>query len=344
MDKNRLHDWLGKRKERKNSLQFEPLYSGIKQKDNTALSAAITLIESNNDRHKDIARALIKACLPLSGKSIRIGITGVPGVGKSTFIETFGKYAIQQGHRVAVLAVDPSSEKSGGSILGDKTRMNDLSTDPNAFIRPSAAGKSLGGVARKTRESIILCEAAGYDFIIIETVGVGQSETVVHSMVDFFLLLMLTGAGDELQGIKRGIMEMADGLIITKADGENLTPAQKARVQYQNAMHLFPPNDNQWTPQSMVTSAKDNLNIDKTYELVMSFKNHTTLNGSFADLRKRQDKYWMHETITESLLRSFYEAPGMKIAIKEFEERIIKGEISSFEASDILLKKYNDEQ
>lgn len=344
MDKNKLQDWMSKRKERKNSLQFEPLFQGIQEKDNTALSAAITLIESNSDRHKDTARALIKACLPMSGKSIRIGITGVPGVGKSTFIESFGKYAIQQGHRVAVLAVDPSSEKSGGSILGDKTRMNDLSTDPNAFIRPSAAGKSLGGVARKTRESIILCEAAGYDFIIIETVGVGQSETVVHSMVDFFLLLMLAGAGDELQGIKRGIMEMADGLIITKADGENLTNAQKARVQYQNAMHLFPPNDNQWMPQSMVTSAMDNLNIDKTYELVMSFKNHTTLNGSFADLRKQQDKYWMHETITESLLRNFYESPGMKAALKEFEERIIKGEMSSFEASDILLKKYNDEQ
>lgn len=340
MDKSRLNEWLKKRKDRKSSLQFGPLFDGIKAGNNTALSSAITLIESNKDSDKELARELIKASLPLSGNSIRVGITGVPGVGKSTFIETFGKYAIDNGHKVAVLAVDPSSEKSGGSILGDKTRMNDLSVNPNAFIRPSSAGKSLGGVARKTRESIILCEAAGFDFIIIETVGVGQSETVVHSMVDFFLLLMLAGAGDELQGIKRGVMEMADGLVITKADGDNLTKAQKARVQYQNAMHLFPPNENGWTTQSLVTSAVDDLNIDKTYELIKSYENHTKLNGYFSELRKNQDKHWMHETIADTLLSGFYDAPVIKEKVRSIEKQVINGELSSFEASDLLMKLY----
>jgi LAO/AO transport system kinase len=340
MESNRLNEWIKKRKDRKSSLHFEPLFDGIKSGDITVLSSAITLIESSKEADKKIAREVIKASLPHSGKSIRVGITGVPGVGKSTFIETFGKYAISKGHKVAVLAVDPSSEKSGGSILGDKTRMNDLSVHPNAFIRPSAAGKSLGGVARKTRESIILCEAAGYDFIIIETVGVGQSETVVHSMVDFFLLLMLAGAGDELQGIKRGVMEMADGLVITKADGDNLTKAQKARVQYQNAMHLFPPNENNWVTQSLVTSALDNINIDKTYDMIMSYKNHTEVNGFFKEQRKRQDKFWMHETITDSLLSDFFDAPGVKEKIKSLENQVINGEITSFEASDLLMKLY----
>lgn len=343
MDKNKLNEWIQKRKDRKSSLNFDYLLKGVKSGDTAILSSAITLIESSREVDRKLAKKVIKASLPHAGKSIRIGITGVPGVGKSTFIETFGKYAIAKGKKVAVLAVDPSSEKSGGSILGDKTRMNELSTDPNAFIRPSAAGKSLGGVARKTRESIILCEAAGFDFIIIETVGVGQSETVVHSMVDFFLLLMLAGAGDELQGIKRGVMEMADGLVITKADGDNLTKAQKARVQYQNAMHLFPPNENNWVTQSLVTSALNQINIDKTYDMIQTYENHTKVNGYFTEKRRRQDKYWMHETISESLLNDFYEFPGIKSKIKELENRVINGEITSFEASELIMKLYKDD-
>jgi LAO/AO transport system kinase len=342
MDKDKLNDWIQKRKDRKSSLDFDYLAEGIKSSNTAALSSAITLIESSKESDRKLARKVVKASLPFAGNSIRIGITGVPGVGKSTFIETFGKYAIKKGKKVAVLAVDPSSERSGGSILGDKTRMNDLSTDPNAFIRPSAAGKSLGGVARKTRESIILCEAAGFDYIIIETVGVGQSETVVHSMVDFFLLLMLAGAGDELQGIKRGVMEMADGLVITKADGDNLTKAQKARVQYQNAMHLFPRNENNWVTQSLVTSALNKVNIDKTYDMIESFKNHTKVNGFFGEKRKRQDKYWMHETITESLLNDFFEFPGIKEKIKELEQQVIEGKITSFDASELIMKLYKN--
>jgi LAO/AO transport system kinase len=248
---------------------------------------------------------------------------------------------IDRGHKIAVLAIDPSSEKSGGSILGDKTRMNKLSVSDHAFIRPSAAGDSLGGVARKTRESIILCEAAGFDYIVIETVGVGQSETVVHSMVDFFLLLMLAGAGDELQGIKRGIMEMADALVITKADEDNVRNAQRAKKEYQNAMHLFPPNDNEWVTKALISSALENKNIDKVLDTIESFVNQTKLNGHFEKKRKSQDKYWMHETIAEILLSDFYDAPNLKAFIQQKEQEVIKGSISSFEAAEFLIKKYH---
>lgn len=344
MNKYKLDEWISKRKNRQSELNFDTLYPQILNGNTQALSSAITLIESNNKSHDETCKKLVRACLKNAGKSIRIGITGVPGVGKSTFIEAFGQYAIEKGHKVAVLAVDPSSEKSGGSILGDKTRMNDLSVHKNAFIRPSSAGKSLGGVARKTRESIILCEAAGFDYIIIETVGVGQSETVVHSMVDFFLLLMLAGAGDELQGIKRGIMEMADGLVITKADSGNLNAAQKAKVQYQNAMHLFPPNKNEWTPQALVSSAIDNINIDKTYDMIESFKNHNKVNGWFNHNRKEQDKFWMHENINEQLLNAFYANKTVLKKVKEFEKDVIEGKISSFEASDKLIELFYKER
>ena len=244
MDNKHIDSWLESRKNRKKSVLPEILFEGIRTGEITALSAAITLLESTKPEDKKASNLLIQMCLPFAGNSIRVGITGVPGVGKSTFIEAFGMNLIQQGKKLAVLAIDPSSGKSGGSILGDKTRMNELSMAKNAFIRPSPAGNSLGGVARKTRESILLCEAAGFDYILVETVGVGQSETAVHSMVDFFLLLMLAGAGDELQGIKRGIMEMADALVITKADGDNVKRSNLARQEYQNAMHLFPPKKN----------------------------------------------------------------------------------------------------
>ncbi|MDX1652780.1 MAG: methylmalonyl Co-A mutase-associated GTPase MeaB [Brumimicrobium sp.] len=343
MEKKRLNEWMGKRRNRKASLNHDALLEGILKGEIRSLSSAITLLESENKEDQKIARQIVNSCLSHAGKSVRIGITGVPGVGKSTFIESFGQLIVEKGGKIAVLAIDPSSEKSGGSILGDKTRMNNLSQQENAFIRPSAAGKSLGGVARKTRESIVLCEAAGFDHIIIETVGVGQSETVVHSMVDFFLLLMLSGAGDELQGIKRGIMEMADALVITKADGDNLNKAQIARREYDNAMHLFPPNENGWIPRTLVCSANENLNIDKVLKTVNSYVNHTKINGFFAEKRKKQDKYWLHETLVDLLLKDFYGSEKIKKKMISVEKELLSGKLSSFEAAERLLKIYRDE-
>lgn len=338
-----MKKWKAKRQQRKASMNHDDLLKGIRDGDLQALSSAITLLESSRKQDQQIARKLVSSCLPLEKQTVRVGITGVPGVGKSTFIESFGQYVIEQGYKIAVLAVDPTSEKSGGSILGDKTRMNELSSSPHAFIRPSAAGKSLGGVARKTRESIILCEAAGFDYIIIETVGVGQSETVVHSMVDFFLLLMLAGAGDELQGIKRGIMEMADALVITKADGENLLPARKAKKEYQNAMHLFPPNANEWTPKAMVSSALEDRNIDKVHDTIESYLNTTRVNGWFDRKRREQDRYWMHETISDTLISDFYNNSIIEPLLDQLEKAVVEGRKSSFEAADLLMKKYRDE-
>ncbi len=340
MNKDQLKKWKEKRQQRRAALNHDDLLTGILSGDLSALSSGITLLESKRKEDQKIARKLVSSCLPEAKNSVRIGVTGVPGVGKSTFIESFGQLVIEQGYKIAVLAIDPSSEKSGGSILGDKTRMNKLSMSSNAFIRPSAAGKSLGGVARKTRESIILCEAAGFDFIIIETVGVGQSETVVHSMVDFFLLLMLAGAGDELQGIKRGIMEMADALVITKADGDNVRNAQKARKEYQNAMHLFPPNDNEWIPKALISSAYENKNIDRVLNTIESFLNQTKLNGHFDKKRSAQDRYWMHETVSDILLADFYESEALEDLIKEKEQQVVEGKISSFEAAEFLIEKY----
>lgn len=340
MNEKHLKNWFNKRKSHKTSLNHNALFTGIQDGDRAALSSAITLLESSKTEDRAVAKELIKSCLPLAGNSVRVGITGVPGVGKSTFIESFGLLAASRNYKIAVLAVDPSSEKSGGSILGDKTRMNELSQHEKVFIRPSAAGDSLGGVARKTREAIILCEAAGFDMVLIETVGVGQSETAVHSMVDFFLLLMLAGAGDELQGIKRGIMEMADALIITKADGDNLSKAKMAKREYQNAMHLFPPNANEWIPKALISSALENTNIDKVLETIDSYVNQTTLNGHFAKKRKSQDKYWLHETIRDHLIASFYREPIIKEQLKEVENNVIAGKDSSFDAADYLLSIY----
>lgn len=340
MNEKQLKNWINKRKAHKTSLNHNALFEGITRGDVAALSSAITLLESSRTEDRLVAKELIKSCLPLAGKSIRVGITGVPGVGKSTFIESFGLLAVSKGYKIAVLAIDPSSEKSGGSILGDKTRMNELSQHEKVFIRPSAAGDSLGGVARKTREAIILCEAAGFDLILIETVGVGQSETAVHSMVDFFLLLMLAGAGDELQGIKRGIMEMADALVITKADGDNLAKAKMARREYQNAMHLFPPNENEWIPQALISSALEKMNMDKVLDTIDSYVNQTKVNGHFSKKRKSQDKYWLHETIRDQLISDFYKAPEIKQELKELENNVIKGELSSFDAADYLLSIY----
>lgn len=342
MNEQQLNNWLKKRKAHKKELSSDVLTAGILKGDVPSLSSAITLLESSRKEDREEAAKIVQACLPKSGNSIRIGITGVPGVGKSTFIESFGQYIIEQGLKVAVLAVDPSSEKSGGSILGDKTRMQHLSQNENAFIRPSAAGDSLGGVARKTRESIFLCEAAGFDVILIETVGVGQSETVVHSMVDFFLLLMLAGAGDELQGIKRGIMEMADALVITKTDGDNVKKANVARLEYKNALHLFPPNENNWIPKAMTCSSLTNTNIDRVWETVQSFKNQTTINGWLTKTRKKQDSYWMNETLKELLLDEFYRKQEIKDKLKIEQENIESGKKTSFQSAEDIFNYYKE--
>lgn len=344
MNQDHLDKWLQQRKLRKKALRAEHLLEGILHKDIAALASGITLLESSQQEDKAEAKKLIQLCLPHAGKSIRIGITGVPGVGKSTFIEAFGMDLIRQGKKVAILAIDPSSERSGGSILGDKTRMNELSQQANAFIRPSPSGSSLGGVARKTRESILLCEAAGFDVILIETVGVGQSETMVHSMSDFFLLLMLAGAGDELQGIKRGIMEMADGLVITKADGDNIRKANAARQEYQNAMHLFPPTASGWIPKAMTCSSLEGTSIEFVRESIEAYIQHTQGNGFFEHKRAEQDQFWMLETLKEAILGDFFENKQAKAALKESQRAVVKGEISSFEAAEKLYNAFKKGQ
>lgn len=342
MNEEQLNKWLNKRRSHRSSLNLDALKKGVLNGNIGVLSSAITLLESTRKEDKQTSKDLINAILPKTGNAVRVGITGVPGVGKSTFIESFGLHLAAKGKKIAVLAIDPTSEKSGGSILGDKTRMEKLSMHENVFIRPSAAGDSLGGVARKTREAIFLCEAAGFDVILIETVGVGQSETVVHSMVDFFLLLMLSGAGDELQGIKRGIMEMADALVITKADGDNVKNANRARQEYKNALHLFPPNKNEWIPQTATCSAYSNTNIDKVWEIIQSFENHTKTKGWFTKNRNIQDKYWMNETLKELIMNDFYAQPNIKEQIKKEEKLIVEGKKSSFQSAEDLFESYKN--
>jgi LAO/AO transport system kinase len=305
------------------------------------LGRAITLIESKKPEHQALAQELIELCLPFSGNSIRIGITGVPGAGKSTFIESFGTYLTNQDKKVAVLAVDPSSNISKGSILGDKTRMNELAVNPKAFIRPSPAAGSLGGVAKATRETTILCEAAGYEIIIIETVGVGQSETAVHSMVDFFLLLMIAGAGDELQGIKRGIMEMADAIAINKADGDNVKKAMAARTEFAHAIHLFPPPDWGWIPKVETCSALTSKGIENIWQIIESHHNMSVQKGFFIQNRANQSEYWMKETIQESLKTAFLNHPQVKQLLPELTNSVKSGKISSYKAADELLKAFN---
>lgn len=314
--------------------------NGILAGDISLLSQAITMVESSLYEHQLIAQEIIKECLPHSGNSIRIGITGVPGVGKSTFIESLGTQITKSGYKLAVLAIDPSSEKSKGSILGDKTRMEELSANPHAYIRPSPSAGSLGGVARKTRETIILCEAAGYNVIFIETVGVGQSETAVHSMVDFFLLLMLAGAGDELQGIKRGIMEMADALAITKADGNNIQKSKLACAEYKNALHLFPATESGWIPQVLTCSALENTGMGELWNCMLDYKEFTQNNGFFEKRRSLQAIYWMHQTINEQLKEHFYQNTQIKNLLQQYEKMVVSGERSSFTAAHDLLDKY----
>ena len=323
---------------KKKVLSVDDYLSGIQKGDINILSQAITLVESARVDHQAMAQDVINRCLPNTGKSVRIGITGVPGAGKSTFIEAFGKFLTNEGHKIAVLAIDPSSERSKGSILGDKTRMEELACDPRAYIRPSPSAGSLGGVARKTREAMLLCEAAGFDIILIETVGVGQSETAVHSMVDFFLLVQIAGAGDELQGIKRGIMEMADSIIINKADGNNITRAELAKVQLQNALHLFPPHESGVEPKEMTCSAYEKNGIKEIWENILQYCSATQQNKYFDTRRSEQAKYWMYETIDEQLRNRFYQS--QKEQIKQAEEKVLSNEESSFAAAFRLLDNY----
>jgi LAO/AO transport system kinase len=316
------------------------LVNGILSGDKTALSRAITLVESTNPSHLERANEVINQCLPHADKSVRIGITGVPGVGKSTFIEAFGKHLTSLGHKVAVLAVDPSSSLSHGSILGDKTRMEELVKDNNAYIRPSASGDTLGGVARKTREAIILCEACGFDTIIIETVGVGQSETAVHSMVDFFLLLKISGAGDELQGIKRGIMEMADLIVINKADGDNIKRARLAKTEFNRALHLFPAKSSGWQPTVTTCSSITHEGVPEVWNTINEYLILTKGNGYFISRRSEQNSYWLTETINEQLKSNFYSREDIAALLEENKKAVQNNELSPFAAASILLKKY----
>ena len=328
-----------KRRKRR-ALSTDEFVEGILAGNITVLSQAITLVESNNRDHYAQAQEIIERCLPYSGRSMRIGITGVPGAGKSTFIEAVGGLVTEQGHKLAVLAIDPSSERSGGSILGDKTRMETICNNPNVFVRPSPSAGSLGGVARKTRESVVLCEAAGFDVIFIETVGVGQSETAVHSMVDIFMLLQISGAGDELQGIKRGIMEMADLVAITKADGDNRHRAELARAQIFNALKLFPPTESEWAPQVLTCSSLSGKGIGDVWNTVVDFITHTKANGFFQANRNRQGKYWMYESINETLKSDFYTNERIAPLLAQYEADILSDRVSSFVAAKNLLDLY----
>jgi LAO/AO transport system kinase len=316
---------------------------GILRGDISVLSQAVTLIESSREDHQKLAQQVIEKCLPYSGNAIRLGITGVPGAGKSTFIEALGMHLTNKGKKLAVLAIDPSSERTKGSILGDKTRMEELSRAKNAFIRPSPSAGSLGGVARKTRETVVLCEAAGFDTIFIETVGVGQSETAVHSMVDFFLLIQIAGAGDELQGIKRGIMEMADGIAINKADGNNIDRANVARVQLENALKFFPKADSNWSPKVLICSAVTKMGIESVWNMVVEYVDFVKQNGYFDSKRSEQSKYWMYETINESLKNYFYNNAKIKSLLPKYEQKVLNKQLSSFIAARDLLDLYNKE-
>lgn len=313
----------------------------IRKRDIAYLSRAITLVESTNAAHQKKATKILQACLPFANKSIRIGITGVPGVGKSTFIEAFGRYLTNKGKKVAVLAIDPSSSLNKGSILGDKTRMEELVKDANAYIRPSPSGDSLGGVSRKTRETIILCEAAGFDTIFIETVGVGQSETAVHSMVDFFLLLKLAGAGDELQGIKRGIIEMADAIIINKADRDNIKQANLAKIEFSRALHLYPIKKSTWQPKVTTCSSIDNIGIDKVWEIIEEYIMLTKSNRYFDDQRNQQNKFWVLETINEQLKNYFYKDSRVKKVLPKVLQKVQNQKLTPFEAAKRVLDIYH---
>lgn len=339
-----VNPYLKKRKRiKRTELSVSDYVEGITKGNITILSRAVTLIESVLPEHQSLAQEVIEKCLPYSGNSMRIGISGVPGAGKSTSIDVFGTHVLEKGGKLAVLAIDPSSERSKGSILGDKTRMETLSVHPDSFIRPSPSAGSLGGVARKTRETIILCEAAGFDKIFVETVGVGQSETAVHSMVDFFLLIQLAGTGDELQGIKRGIMEMADGIVINKADGSNIEKAKLAANHFKNALHLFPTPDSGWEPKVLTYSGFYGLGIKEIWDMIYEYFDFVKSNGYFEYRRNEQAKYWMYETINEHLRDSFYNNETIKSMLAEKENDVLSGKLTSFIAAKDLLDRYYKE-
>lgn len=329
--------------EKNTSIAIEQLIKGVQKGDTASLARAITLVESTRQESAQKAETILEECRKTTCESIRIGITGVPGVGKSTFIEALGLLLTTFGKKVAVLAIDPTSSETKGSILGDKTRMPELVKNPNAFIRPSPSSESLGGVSRKTRESIILCEAAGYEVILIETVGVGQSETIVHSMVDFFLLLKLPGAGDELQGIKRGIIEMADAIVINKADGDNLKAARIAQTDFHKALHLYPPKANGWVPKVLSCSALKNEGIAEVWELIATHYQEGSNSGSLIHRRKEQNKYWLLQTIEDRLKFDFYENNGVKKMLQTLMTDVSENKISPFVAAQQLLSLYKSE-
>ena len=330
------------KRRRRPRLTVNDYVEGIAKGNTTVLGQAVTLVESLNPDHQVVAQEVIEKCLPLAGNSCRVGITGVPGAGKSTSIDVFGLHVLKRGGKLAVLAIDPSSERTRGSILGDKTRMEKLAVHPCAFIRPSPSAGSLGGVARKTRETIVLCEAAGYNNIFVETVGVGQSETAVHSMVDFFLLIQLAGTGDELQGIKRGIMEMADGIAINKADGDNIQRAELAAAQFRNALHLFPLPPSGVTPQVVTYSGYYERNIEGVWQMIDTYMERARRTGYFQEKRRQQEKYWMYETINEQLKARFYNDPAVERLLQEKQRLVLESKQSSFTAAADVLRFYYD--
>ena len=320
-------------------MQQDPAYyvQGVVEGARLPLSRTITLVESTLPAHQEIARDVINSLLPRTGNAVRLGITGVPGAGKSTFIESFGTMLTQQGHKVAVLAIDPSSTRSGGSILGDKTRMEQLAVNPDAFIRPSPSGGSLGGVARKTRETMLICEAAGYDVIIVETVGVGQSETTVASMVDFFLVLQIAGAGDELQGIKKGVLEVADAIVVNKADGDNIPRAQLAKKQYETALHLVTPSSPNWSPPVMTVSAKERTGLQEVWDTIIRHRDIMTASGELQQKRREQAMSWMWYLVNEGLELWFYQHPQVKDKLPDLQRRVEDGSVAPTRAADELL-------
>lgn len=322
-----------------NNRNHEFFIQGILNADIAVLSRAITLVESQNETHQQLAQQILNGIIHKTGNSFRLGITGIPGVGKSTFIESFGKEVISNNHKLAILAIDPSSSKSKGSILGDKTRMEELSTKENVFIRPSPSGGTLGGLTRATYETMLLCEAAGFDFIIIETVGVGQSETAVSGITDFFLLLMLAGAGDELQGIKRGIMEMADALVITKADGANFEKAKAARAEYAHAMHLLQASESGWRARTHICSSINNFGIAEIYKMIVEYKQFVTANNYFFEKRKQQQYDLLLKTIDETLRHAFYSDAEIKKQLENLKHRSEKENIP-FSLGVELVKRF----
>ena len=336
-------DMIARHTKRRRSLSHQQTVDGILRGDRAILAQAITLIESSRAADRELAELIVEDCLPHSGNSIRVGITGVPGAGKSSVIERLGAYLTGElGQKIAVLAIDPSSQLSGGSILGDKTRMQSLASSDMAFIRPSPSRGSLGGVAQRTREAMLLCEAAGYHNILVETVGVGQSETAVHEMVDFFLLITLTGAGDELQGMKRGVMELADLIAVNKADGANLAAAERARSEAENALHYFPRSANGWTPRALTCSAQTGKGITELWKCVLEYTGLTKANGWFSVNRQNQTRRWMREIIEQGLKQRFESHPAIRRRIEALERDVEEGRTTSFRAARTLLEIYSD--